>query len=242
MTVIPSGGFLMGDTLGNGSAYEKPVHPVQVKRFALARYETTQAEWNACVDARVCTAAAESSDNKSLPVVGVTWNQVQIYSQWLSLRTGARYRLPSEAEWEYAARAGVVAAYSWEGGADQACRHANVFDQSGRHSNPQWYWSAACDDGYAKAAPVGQFPPNPWGLYDMVGNVWEWVADCWNADYESAPDNGSAWTTPECSKRVNRGGGWGNPVSTMRLSNRDGDPQNAQSDALGFRIARDVDE
>ncbi|WP_411888102.1 formylglycine-generating enzyme family protein [Hydrocarboniphaga effusa] len=239
MVALPGGGFLMGNTLGTGSAYEKPPHDVQVRGFAIARYEVTRSEWAACIRAGGCPAlASEASD--ALPVTDVSWEQAQLYIRWLSQRTRHRYRLPTEAEWEYAARAGTVSQYSWGSDGENLCRYANGFDASGRRANPQWYWGSECDDGNAGAGRVGQFPPNAWGLHDMLGNVWEWVEDCWHSDYTDAPTDGSAWVEPGCPKRVNRGGGWGNPASSLRITNRDGDPANGHGDGLGFRVARDL--
>lgn len=241
MITVPAGRFVMGDSIGSGSAYETPVHEVRVRTFLIGRFETMRSEWAACESGGGCTAARDIEADSRLPVTGVTWNQVQDYLTWLSKRTGHRYRLPSEAEWEYAGRAGTISQYTWGNSIDDVvCHHANAFDRSGHAANPQWYWQADCDDGFAKAAPVGRFPPNAWGLYDMLGNVWEWVDDCWHSDYTGAPTDGGSWVEPACRKRVNRGGGWGNPASSLRLTNRDGDQANGRSDGLGFRVARDL--
>ncbi len=241
MIELPAGRFQMGDAIGVGSAYESPVHEVRLAAFALARFETTREQWLACERAGACKAArSDGSSLTAAPIENVTWEQVQDYVAWLSQRSGQRYRLPSEAEWEYAARAGTVTQYTWGNSLDGVCAHANGFDRSGHRENPQWYWQSDCDDGHAKAAPVGRFPPNAWGLHDMLGNVWEWVGDCWHSDYTNAPADGRAWTDANCRKRVNRGGGWGNPATTLRVTNRDGDPPNARSEGLGFRVARDM--
>lgn len=241
LITVPAGRFIMGDSIGSGSAYETPVHEVRIPSFLIGRFETTRAEWAACESAGGCSAARDVEPDSRMPVTGVTWNQAQDYLTWISRRTGHRYRLPSEAEWEYAGRAGSVSQYTWGNSIDDVvCRHANAFDRAGHEANPQWYWQADCDDGFAKLAPVGRFPPNAWGLFDMLGNVWEWVDDCWHSDYTGAPTDGRSWVEPGCRKRVNRGGGWGNPATSLRLTNRDGDPANARSDGLGFRVARDL--
>ncbi|WP_428310479.1 formylglycine-generating enzyme family protein [Hydrocarboniphaga sp.] len=246
MVALPAGHFRMGDVLGTGTAYEKPVHEVTLRRFAIGRYEVTRGEWMACVAAMACAAPGgdAAGGDPQLPVAELGWNEIQPYLAWISQRSGQRYRLPSEAEWEYAARAGLESQYSWGNLVEPACEQANAFDRAGHRGHPQWGWQIECNDGYASSAPVGRFPPNAWGLHDMLGNVWEWVADCWHADYEGAPVDGSAWLgagdAPACRKHVNRGGGWGNHPRTLRLSNRDADETAARSDGLGFRVARDL--
>jgi formylglycine-generating enzyme required for sulfatase activity len=240
MVVLPAGRFRMGDVLGTGTPYEKPVHEVQLQSFAIGRDEVTRGEWMACVEAGACAAPADGAGDARLPIAQISWTQAQQYAAWLSARTRHHYRLASEAEWEYAARAGSEAQYSWGNLVEPACQNANSFDRAGHRANPQWTWQIECNDGYAGAAPVGSFPPNTWGLHDMLGNVWEWVADCWHADYENAPADGSAWIEDGCRKHVNRGGGWGNHPRTLRLSNRDADDTATSSDGLGFRVARDI--
>lgn len=240
MVVIPAGTFRMGDVLGTGLAYEQPVHEVRLRSFAIGRYELTQAEWAACVGAGACEPVENAVANARLPLTQVSWIQTQQYTAWLSARSGRRYRLPSEAEWEYAVRAGSDTQFTWGNFTDLACRHANGFDRAGHRAYTQWNWQIECNDGFAAAAPVGSFAANAWGLHDMLGNVWEWVADCWHADYENAPVDGSARLEASCRKHVNRGGGWGNHPRTLRVSNRDGDEAGASSDGLGFRVARDL--
>jgi formylglycine-generating enzyme required for sulfatase activity len=239
MVALPAGAFRMGDLLGNGSPYEKPVHEVNLRRFAIGRYEVTRGEWAACVAGGGCAVVSGGDGDPQMPVTGASWTQAQQYVAWVSARTQRRYRLPSEAEWEYAARAGSPAQFTWGNLVDLACGQVNSFDRSGRRGNPQWTWQIECDDGYAGVAPVGRFPANAWGLHDMLGNVWEWVADCWHGDYENAPADGSAWIDDGCRKHVNRGGGWGNHPRSLRVSNRDGDETAASSDGMGFRVARD---
>jgi len=243
MIPLKGGKYRMGDLVGDGQPYEKPAHDIQVGSFALGRYEVTNSEWGACVAAGACMPArGPNSDDLHgrYPVAGVSWDQVQVFLQWISARTGKTYRLPSEAEWEYAERAGETGRYAWGSLELDACSQANLADASGRKSHPEWAWSAACDDHFAGSAPVGSFPANAWSFYDMVGNVWEWVADCWHNDFIGAPVDGSAWLGDNCRKHVNRGGGWGNNVRALRLSSRDADPNGATSDGLGFRVARSL--
>jgi len=243
MASFRGGSFRMGDVLGNGIPYERPSHEVQIAAFALGRYEVTNEEWLACVAAGGCSPAPGAGDPTRArhPVSSVSWDQAQAYVRWLAAHTGKPYRLPSEAEWEYAARAGSPEQYTWGNLEMDACAYANTFDLAGRRANPDWNWNVGCNDGYAGTAPVGSFPPNKWGLYDMIGNVWEWVEDCWHPDYSGAPATGAAWTADgECRKRVNRGGGWGNNPRSMRVSSRDADLATATSDGLGFRVALSI--
>ncbi len=150
-----------GDVLGNGYDYERPVHTVRVEGFLIGRYEVSVAEWMACVQAGACPGASAAQDpTPSHPVSMVSWDEAQQYVAWLTRRTGRAYRLPSEAEWEYAARAGSENQYTWGNTETSICQHANVLDISGHQANPAWTWSIGCDDGFARAAPVGSFPPN----------------------------------------------------------------------------------
>lgn len=240
MVAFRGGDFRMGDLLGNGHDYERPLRTVHVTPFAIGRYEVTVAEWSVCVEAGGCTGRPPGTLPPDHPVTQVSWEQARQYTAWLSQRTGKSYRLPSEAEWEYAARAGSAQQFTWGNFDAMACPHANTFDRTGLRRFPSWNWSVACDDGFAETAPVGSYPPNAWGVYDMVGNVWEWVADCWHNSYDGAPDSSAAWISEGCNKRVNRGGGWGNHPRSARVSNRDGDNAGAHSDGLGFRVARDT--
>lgn len=234
--------FMMGEQSNTGTLYERPVHEVEVGEFYLGKYEVTFDEWDACVRARGCLNPADDEGwgRGRRPVINVSWVDAQQYVVWLSEKTGYRYRLPSEAEWEYAARAGSSTRYHWGDGAEWSCKVANVLDFTGFAAQPNWHWRASCDDGHATTAPVGSFPANPWGLHDMNGNVWEWVQDCWHSDYTDAPTDSSAWiSNGECGKRVNRGGGWGNNPRSMRSASRDADNAEGFSNAMGFRVARD---
>ena len=242
MIPFRGGTYAMGDAVGNGMSYERPVHEVTIAPFAIGRFELTQHEWQHCVDAGACTlpqgAPPELAGRERYPVIKVSWRQARAYVQWLATRTDKPYRLPTEAEWEYAARAGTTGQFPWGSQELGACIAVNFFDRAGHRLLPALDWWTDCDDGYATTAPVGSYPPNAWGVHDMLGNVWEWVEDCWHPSYANAPDDGSAWIDGgDCRKRVNRGGGWGNAPSTLRLSNRDADPAEAFSDGLGLRVA-----
>jgi formylglycine-generating enzyme required for sulfatase activity len=243
MVSFRGGKYLMGDPVGSGQPYERPQHEVTIPAFAIGRYEVTQDEWEACVSAGGCTDARKPSlpGKGRMPIAGVNWLQAKAYVKWLAAHTGKPYRLPSEAEWEYAARAGATGSYPWGSFAQSMCTYANAFDLTGRAKRPELTWNIECDDGYADAAPVGIYQPNAWGVYDMLGNVWEWVEDCWHPDYNGAPVDGSAWIEGDkCNKRVNRGGGFENGPGTLRLSNRDADPVDSTTESLGFRVALSI--
>lgn len=241
MIRLQGGRFLMGEQGSAGTLYERPVREVQVGEFSIGQYEVTFDEWDQCVRAGGCLNAADDNGwgRGSRPVINVSWVDAQQYVHWLSNKTGRTYRLPTEAEWEYAARAGTNTRYSWGDGSEWVCSVANVLDLSGAEQHPTWHWHASCDDRYPTTAPVGSFPPNRWGLHDINGNVWEWVQDCWHSDYTEAPADSSPWITGgECGKRVNRGGGWGNHPRSMRSASRDADSAEGHSNAMGFRVAR----
>lgn len=177
------------------------------------------------------------------PVACVLWEDAVAYAAWLSKKTGKSYRLPSEAEWEYAARAGTAGARYWGDDRNQACRYANVFDRtayptfSGVPRDPAT--SFDCSDGYVYTSPVGSFEPNAFGLHDMLGNAWQWVADCWHRSYESAPADGSPRLTGDCGFRVTRGGSWNNVAWSIRSSYRNGVPVGLRVSFYGFRVARE---
>ncbi|HEX4870779.1 MAG TPA: SUMF1/EgtB/PvdO family nonheme iron enzyme [Nevskiaceae bacterium] len=240
LRLLPGGRFVMGEAVLDNDPYARPLREVQVAAFAIGQTEVTVAEWLDCVHAGGCSRDVALAGDEDLPINGVSWYDAQEFVSWLSRRTRQRYRLPSEAEWEYAARAGRGGLYPWETQGDgAACRHANLLDLSARRVYPQFHWYTLCDDGYPALAPVGRFPANAWGLHDVHGNVWEWVQDCWQADYREAPDTAQARESRGCHKRVNRGGGWGNGVRSLRLAMRDADPPDSRSSGLGFRVARD---
>jgi formylglycine-generating enzyme required for sulfatase activity len=168
------------------------------------------------------------------PAVCVSWQDAQAYARWLSTKTGHQYRLPSEREWEYAARAGSPRPYPWAG--TTVCDHANVADETLRLKHPAWPIEK-CNDGYPFTAPVGSYAPNAFGLYDMHGNVWEWVEDCFHDSYAGLPPDGSAWTTACASpQRVLRGGSWSDEASSMR--NRGRYAPEVRNLITGFRLAR----
>ena len=172
------------------------------------------------------------------PVACISWNDAQSYVKWLAGKTGQTYRLPSEAEWEYAARAGSTTARPWGDDADRACGHANVADQTKSPNGHGFNTKHECQDGHWFTAPVASYRPNGFGLYDMIGNVWEWTEDCYHDNYSGAPTDGSAWTGGSCEKRVLRGGSWGDEPGNARSAKRSGNSPAFRFVDSGFRLAR----
>ena len=229
MVVVPLGSFTMGSPGGEGIGDERPRHRVRIDyRLAVGVYEVTFAEWDACVSAGGCGGYRPDDrgwGRGNRPVINVRWEDAQSYVRWLSNKTGKSYRLLSESEWEYVARAGSVTAYSW--GNEIGHNRANCNGCGSRWDNE-------------KTAPVGAFSANAWGLHDVHGNVWEWVADCWNDSYTGAPADGSAWESGDCSRRVLRGGSWVSGPRHLRAANRFRYTAGDRFVVYGFRIARTV--
>lgn len=263
---IPPGRFRMGHDGGEPGRPEGPAHEVVIPRaFALATTETSVRQFAAFVEAtgHEPTAGCEvwpqgsfpreaaswrrpgpDPSGPDYPVACVSWDDAAAYARWLSERTGHRYRLPSEAEWEYAARAGTTAAYPWGDRAEDGCRFANLYDISaaGRFGWPH----AECDDGHPGPAPVGSYPANAFGLHDMIGNVWEWTADCYVAPYPVPAAEARAAAVVEapagepCARRSVRGGSWMTRPDRNRTSFRGRDPADTRFFMFGFRVARDL--
>ncbi|MCP2088820.1 UNVERIFIED_ORG: formylglycine-generating enzyme required for sulfatase activity [Paraburkholderia sediminicola] len=225
MIALPAGSFSMGSSTDDPS--EKPVHHVTIGApFAIGKYEVTVEQWNACVAANACQKLTpESNTNKAAPARDLSWEDAQQYVKWLSKTTGKPYRLPSEAEWEYADRGGTTTAYWW--GDQMRKGNANCKD---------------CGDPWHKEGPevAGSFAPNPVGLYDMNGSVWEWVADCWHNSYQGAPADGHAWDSPTCDMRVIRGGSWREGGSYMLSATRFKYSASVRQSQDGFRVVKDL--
>ena len=224
LVVVPAGEFTMG---GSETEFEKPAHRVAIaKPFAIGRYEVTFAEWEACVAAKACKGDVDDHGfgRGRQPVIDVSWDEAQAFVKWLSATTRQAYRLPSEAEWEYAARAGSRSAFPW--GAAAGTGRANCLD-------------CGPDAGRATSA-VGAFRPNAFGLFDTSGNAAEWVEDCWNAGYKGAPATGAAWTSGQCQLRVLRGGAFGTKAAAARSAARFRYDRDVRYYTNGFRVARDL--
>jgi formylglycine-generating enzyme required for sulfatase activity len=273
LVVVPPGTFTMGSDVinpmrGGEMRPEGPARTVSIARaFAAGRTEVTNRQFAAFVDAtgyRPSTQCSVGMNREDLapvdfrgplfghapapdaPVVCVSWHDAKAYAVWLAGKTGKRYRLLTEAEWEYAARGGSAAKWPWGDDDLEACRHENTFDldsQAALPSGSQLTWEPlACRDGHGMIAPAGSYLPNGYGLYDMLGNVWEWAEDCSLTLYPPAPVDGSAvQVTGVCKKRAVRGGSWYTRQDRHRPSFRGRDPEAKTGHHFGFRVARDVE-
>jgi formylglycine-generating enzyme required for sulfatase activity len=239
MLVLPAGSFQQGSEDPAASPAEQPLREVAIARpFAIGVFEVTLAQWDACQAAGGCAQAL--SDNgwgRGLrPAIMVSWEDAQQYIAWLAKTTGQDYRLPSESEWEYAARAGARG--DWPAsGPTGICAQANL---AGTETDFEWRHPDCGDTLALGTAPAGTFEANTFGLYDMIGNVAEWTADCWNLSYLDAPADGSAWTRGICSSHVTRGGSWVTGSREARLPARFNLRAGDRNDFTGFRVARDL--
>jgi len=216
MIAIRGGSFAMGS---NDDPTERPVHQVVIKPFSIGKYPVTVQEWNECAAAKACGFTAIGKDDA--PISNVSWTDAQQYVAYLAQATKKPYRLPSEAEWEYAARGGTQSKYWW-----------------GDKLQPGMAACKDCGDAAAEQpAKVGSFKPNPFGLYDMGGGVDQWVEDCWHKTYQGAPNDGSAWSGGDCGSHVLRSGSWKNDSRYVRPSNRDGYDTNVRYPTHGLRVA-----
>lgn len=270
MVVIPAGGLVMGSPASEEGRNDEegPQRSVGISRaFAAGKFEVTRGQYARFASETkrpalgncwywspaqgkfvnedpskdwISPGFVQADDH---PVVCVTWNDAQAYAQWLSRKSGKSYRLLTEAQWEYAARASSSTARPWGEDPALACEHANVLDQSfvrvvypgeGR----KWPNPHGCDDGSAYTSRVGRYAANRFGLHDMIGNAWEWVEDCWNDHYVGAPTDGNAWTGGDCARRVLRGGGWYYDPRDARSAYRNGSVSASRGHGLGFRLAR----
>lgn len=238
---------LLGATRESDGGYfeqaEDKERYVNIPDFVIGRTEVTADEYAACVAQKGCdpVPAGYAVASGDRPVVGVTWEDTQKYVRWLSSVTRKTYRLPSEAEWEYAARAESDGPFPSGMPARDLCLVANhadaaLLDDRGRPAN---WRNQTCEDGFGREpAPVASFTANKFGLYDMQGNVWEWVQDCYSPRFEEAPDNGAAYDPATCSIGVNRGGGWNSGLGGLRFADRGVQPRSRRLTELGFRVAR----
>lgn len=262
MSVLPAGTFQQGAEADDpaATAFERPRHAVTIAGpLAMSVNEITVGEFKEFADAthrevRGCEVYANDrwqlrpsaswrnpgfSQSPMHPVTCVSFADATAYAQWLSVKSGHRYRLPSASEWEYAARGGAAAITPWGRDSAMACSYANVADQNGSLLYPGWR-SFECSDGYVATAPVGSFKANAFGLNDMLGNVFEWVRDCWSDDYKQAPGNGAANESGDCRMREARGGSWFTQPDYVRPSYRNRFDAELRSTALGFRVVREM--
>jgi formylglycine-generating enzyme required for sulfatase activity len=225
LVALPAGNFSMGSNSDDPA--ERPVHHVSIGHpFAIGKYEVTIEQWNACVDASGCPRVDFEGDTSKLtPARNLSWDDAQTYVKWLAKTTGKGYRLPTEAEWEYAARGGTTTTFWWgdqmrKGTAD--CKE--------------------CGEPYRADSPVnvGSFAANPFGLFDVNGSVWEWVGDCWHSSYKGAPPDGRVWDEAGCPARVIRGGSWRDGAAYMQSSTRFKYSASVRQSQNGMRVARDM--
>ncbi len=229
MIVLSPNTFTMGDISGVGNDNEKPAHPVTLKhKFSLSRFEITFAQYDQF--ARQTGRKLPSDEGwgrGKQPVINVSWRDANAYARWLAEQTNLPYRLPSEAEWEYVARAGTKTNYWW------GDKHESGYSHCNDCGNPL---------GGKQPLPVGSMQPNPWGFHDMNGNVDEWVQDCYREDYTSVSSAGRAFQTPGCSNRSMRGGSWFDLARITRSASRYRHPPDAKRNTWGFRVALDIKE
>lgn len=226
MVQVPSGTFRMGGASGIISADEVPRHKVNIESIMVSVYEVTYAEYDLFAKSSNRKLPDSSGwDRKTHPVNNISWDDALRYTKWLSKQTGQIYRLLSESEWEYVARAGTTSPFWW--GTSAGTSNAHCFD---------------CKSDYntSKPAKVGTYKPNPFGLYDTAGNLYEWVHDCYHRNYKEAPTDGSVWEGGDCEVRVVRGGAFRSPADSMRVENREKFPSKRGQYNVGFRLAREL--
>jgi formylglycine-generating enzyme required for sulfatase activity len=252
MVVVPAGSFLMGTEQAEIDAHckkytaiaeylrqEGPQHRVTIaKPFAIGRFPVTRGEFTVFVKETGHSVPNEEgssfrdpgfAQDESHPVVCVCWADAKAYANWLSGKTGKDYRLPSEAEWEYACRAGTLTPFWWG---------SSISTEQANYDGTYTFGGRSKSEFRKRTVPVKSFEPNPWGLYQVHGNVWEWCEDCCNESYKDAPASGSAWTAGNCANRILRGGCWNNDPWHLRAAYRADDTAGSRDDSVGFRLAR----
>ena len=250
MVKLPPAEFTMGsaEEEEGHQPNEGPQRLVKLSRpIAIGQFEITISDWDACVKDGGCKLQIkdEGWGRDKHPAINVSWEDISTqYLPWLSKRTGKKYRLPSEAEWEYAARASMgsdslAPRFSFGNDGNELCGFGNGADATAKEQNGGGT-GADCRDGYATTAPTGSFKPNQFGLFDMHGNVWEWVEDCWNESYDNAPVDGKAWTEGDCTSRVVRGGSWNSDIPKLRSATRGWNQPSGRNRSIGFRVVREL--
>jgi formylglycine-generating enzyme required for sulfatase activity/serine/threonine protein kinase len=215
---LPAGTLAMGS---NADSSERPIHKVAIQHIAVGRFPVTEGEWRLCVAAGACSF--DPGGDPDAPVHNLSWDDAEQYVGWLSRLTGRRYRMLSEAEWEYAARAGAGTRYWW-----------------GDQFKPDMSSCRSCSQAAAEPPKVGLYPPNAFGLHDVTGSVSQWVADCWHKNFKGAPTDGSAWAAAVCPERVLRGGSWTSAPADLRITNREFYDPKVRYPGHGLRIGRDL--
>ncbi|MEL6979321.1 MAG: SUMF1/EgtB/PvdO family nonheme iron enzyme [Pseudomonadota bacterium] len=269
LVVLPEGRFLMGSEEGVGEDDERPRRDVSIARFAVGRFEITHDHWRACAaatgrqlvtqlevdagDAAApygCGAVGDSGFGRGdRPAINLSWYDAQGYIAWLNDMVAGDpehgpYRLMSEAEWEYAARGGTETAFHWGDDVEKICDFANVANKDTKAKYALEWDVADCVSNFLETSPIGSFAPNAFGLYDMHGNVWEWVADCWHVSYLGAPHTQTAWLDADngdCSMAVFRGGSWRIAIANLRSANREKDDRFYRNNLVGLRVARSLE-
>ena len=269
MIVVPAGRFLIGSPSGERGrgADEGPQTPIEIRApFAIGRFEITRGQYEAFLKASGRTISGDCITDRKKPgewepdaatnlrdpgypqkddhpVACVTWNDAKAYAAWLSATTGAAYRLLSEAEWEYVARAGSTTAYPWGDNAAEGCGYMNGTDATFRAKYAKLPYAddfGTCDDGALNTAPVGSYKANGFGVHDMIGNVGEWVEDCTVPTYQGLATDGAP-RGGTCAKRVVRGGSWGTIARQLRVAERLNYAPTDADDSIGIRVARTID-
>jgi formylglycine-generating enzyme required for sulfatase activity len=236
MIVVPTGSFVMGsqDREPQRGNDEGPQHKVTISKvFAAGKFSVTFEEWDFCHSHGGCSSLFPSDNNWGRgrrPVINVSWEDAQNYVAWLSKFTGEKYRLLTEAEWEYIARAGTNTPFWWGNG---------ITTKQANYDGTQRYTDEPLGLYREQTLPVDAFRPNPWGFYQTSGNTWDWVEDCYHDSYAHAPTDGSAWTSDDCTRRVLRGGSWGSQPRNVRPAARWRQPIDTREPYYGFRIARE---
>ena len=258
MVIVPAGTFEMGaqptDTLYPD---ENPVHRVALRSFAIGKFHVTRGQFAAFVNETSYRTGDQClvferggwvskpgyswqapgfAQDDTHPAACIGWHDAKAYVAWLTRKTGRDYRLPSEAEWEYAARGGTKTARFWGESPDEACSYANVADAIMPLKPPRGFLLHKCSDGYAYTSPVGVFRPNAFGLFDMLGNLWQWTEDSWHPSYLGAPSDGSVWEGPPTHRSI-RGGSWFGAVQAVRAARRDDGDTEKRSFDTGVRVA-----
>jgi formylglycine-generating enzyme required for sulfatase activity len=234
--LVPGGCFRMGDTYGDGQGDEKPIHEVCVDGFRMGKYEVTNAQFRRFRPGHNSgNYEGNSLNGDSQPVVNVSWYDAVDFAQWLSAKNGRTYRLPTEAEREYASRGGTTGRNYWGDNPLDACRYANGADLAAKSQWPDWVVTD-CNDGFKVSAPVGSLLPNAYGLYDMMGNVWEWTNDWYDEGYYARSPRVNPPGPATGTLKIPNGGGWGNASECVRVADRNGFPPDFSILFLGFRL------